>query len=531
MKAYTLIASITLVLVMVLVFPGAVLAGREASGVVALDSGPVRGTVENGVRAFLGIPYAAPPVGGLRWKPPQAAAPWKAVRNCAAFGPACPQSGPLEGAVCEDCLSLNVWTPASRPGARLPVMVWIHGGGFNFGASSQAEYQGANLARKGVVVVTLNYRLGALGFFVHPALAAESGRGAAGNYGLLDQIEALKWVHRNIAVFGGDPGRVTIFGQSAGSRSVSLLTLSPPAKGLFQRAIAQSGGPIIGSEYLNPAFNGNMAGVLRMGEELSARLGCDKTADVLACLRAKPASEVVKTADCKTGLFDDGLFFAPVFDGGVLPGDVRAAFKPGAPRDVPMIVGSTGDEGTVYLRGEKDLSLAKYQDFLKVRFGPDTAEAAAMFPAKNIRDVPQAIDRFITVAVNAEPARLTARALAAGNTKAFLYRFTRRPNTAKARELGAFHGVDLAYVFGNMKDSEGYTAADRELSRQMMAYWVNFAKTGDPNGPGLPAWPAYDAESDRNLNFFDTVRIEQHLYRKECDFIDNASSFHFKLSE
>jgi para-nitrobenzyl esterase len=318
---------------------------------------------------------------------------------------------------------------------------------------------------------------------------------------------------------------VTIFGQSAGSRSVSLLTISPLAKGLFCRAIAQSGGPIIGSEYLSPAFDGNMANVSRMGEELSTRLGCAQATDALACLRAKPASEVVKAADCKTGLFEDGLFFAPVFDGWVLPGDVRTAFSPGAPHEVPMIMGSTGDEGTVYLRGEKDLSLAKYQDFLRVRFGPDTDEASAMFPAKEAWDVPQAINRFITVAVNAEPARLMARTLAAGNSKAFLYRFTRRPNTAKARELAAFHGVDLAYVFGNMTDSEGYTAVDRELSRQMMAYWVNFAKKGDPNGPGLLAWPAYDAQSDRNLNFADTVRAEQHLYREECDFIDKVSRF------
>ena len=512
-------------LILSLILPGPVLAGQTASEVVALDSGPVQGTINPGVRAFLGIPYAAPPVGELRWKPPQAVTPWETVRNCDAFGPACPQSGPLEGAAGEDCLSLNVWTAAREAGAGLPVMVWIHGGGFNFGATSQAEYQGANLARQGVVVVTVNYRLGPLGFFVHPALAVESGRGSAGNYGLLDQIEALKWVRRNIAAFGGDPGRVTIFGQSAGSRSVSLLTLSPLASGLFCRAIAQSGGPIIGSEYLNPAFNGDMANVSRMGEELSARLGCDKSSDVLACLRAKPAGEVVKAADCQTGLFDDGLFFAPVFDGWVLPRDVHTAFKPGASRDVPMIVGSTGDEGTVYLRGEKDLSLAKYKSFLKARFGEKADQALAMFPAQSDADVPRVMDHFLTVAVNAEPARLMARTLAAGNAKAFLYRFTRSPDTAKARELGAFHGVDLAYVFGNMKDSEGYTAEDRELCRQVMAYWVNFAKTGDPNGPGLLAWPAYDAESDQNLDFSNSGLVEQHLYQKECDFIDRMSRF------
>ncbi|MBI4803710.1 MAG: carboxylesterase family protein [Desulfovibrio sp.] len=522
MKTHILVANFFFLL---LSLPGVVLAGESRTGVVLLDSGPVRGKVEGGIREFLGIPYAAPPVGELRWKPPQAVAAWTTVRNATAFGPACPQSGPLEPGCAEDCLSLNVWTPARKAGDKLPVMVWIHGGGFNFGATSQSEYHGRNLAGKGVVVVTVNYRLGPLGFFVHPQLAAESGKAVAGNYGLLDQIEALQWVRRNIAAFGGDPDQVTIFGQSAGSRSVSLLTLSPLAKGLFCRAIAQSGGPIIGSEYLNPFFDGNMPNVSRMGETLGDRLGCPQGVDALSCMRAKPASEVIKAADCSTGLFDEGLFFAPVFDGWVVPSDVRTAFSPGAPHDVPMIVGSTGDEGTVYLRGEKDLSLAKYQAFLNARFGQDTAEALAMFPAKDDRDVYQAINRFITVAVNAQPARLMARTLAEGNSKAFLYRFTRRPNTAKARELAAFHGVDLAYVFGNMADSEGYTAADRELSRQVMAYWVNFAKTGDPNGPGLPAWPAYDARSDSNLNFADTVQAEQHLYQRECDFIDKVSRF------
>jgi para-nitrobenzyl esterase len=527
-KPRVLVANIFFLL---LVLPLEAFAGEDGTGVVLLDSGPVRGRSEKSIREFLGIPYAAPPVGELRWRPPQAVAVWSKVRNATEFGPACPQSGPLEPACDEACLSLNVWTPARKAADKLPVMVWIHGGGFNFGATSQSEYHGRNLAQKGVVVVTLNYRLGPLGFFVHPQLAAESGKAVAGNYGLLDQIAALGWVRRNIAAFGGDPDQVTIFGQSAGSRSVSLLTLSPLAKGLFCRAIAQSGGPIIGSEYLNPFFDGNMANVSRMGETLSDRLGCPQGVDALSCMRAKSAGEVIKAADCSAGLFDEGLFFAPVFDGWVLPGDVRTAFSPGAPHNVPMIVGSTGDEGTVYLRGEKDLSLSKYQTFLNVRFGPDTAKASAMFPAKDDQDVFQAINKFITVAVNAQPARLMARTLAEGNSKAFLYRFTRRPNTAKARELAAFHGVDLAYVFGNMTDSEGYTATDRELSRQVMAYWVNFAKYGNPNGPGLVEWPAYDSSSDMSLEFSDGLIVREHLYKKECDFIDRVSRFHPERAE
>jgi len=508
----------------------AILLGHGAARAAAapearLDSGPVRGKIADGLRVFLGIPYAAPPVGVLRWSPPQPPEPWTQPREADAFGCPCPQTGPLEASASEDCLTLNVWTPAREAGARLPVMVWIHGGGFNFGASSQPEYEGGNLARRGVVVVTVNYRLGPLGFLAHPALSAGAPRGVSGNYGLLDQIEALNWVRRNIAAFGGDPDMVTVFGQSAGSRSVSLLTLSPPARGLFRRAIAQSGGPIIGSEYLTPSFNGDMENVARMGEQLGARLGCGGAADAADCMRSRTAREVLEAADCKTSIFEDGLFFAPAFDGHVLPRDPAAACLDAGQDRVPMIVGSTGNEGASYLRGEQGLDLGVYAAFLRARFGAQSGEARAMFPAYGDVDVPQAIDWFITVAVNAQPARFVARALERAHSKAYLYRFTRRPDTARARELGAFHGVDLAYVFGNMRESDGYTDVDRELSRLVMGYWVNFAATGDPNGPGLPEWPVYEASSDMNLEFGDRVRTQRGLYKRECDFIGRVSRF------
>ena len=513
-------------LIVLLAVPCPSAANPEATDEIRLDSGPVRGgDARDGVRGYLGIPYAAPPVGPGRWQPPRRPRAWTRPLQATAFGPACPQTGLLEAGSSEDCLSLNVWTPAREAGAALPVMVWIHGGGFNFGASSQPEYDGRHLARQGVVVVTVNYRLGPLGFLAHPRLSGRSQTGTSGNYGLLDQIEALKWVRRNIAAFGGNPDQVTLFGQSAGSRSVSLLAVSPLARGLFQRAIAQSGGPIIGSEYLAPAFNGDMAAVAAMGRQLGARLGCDKAEDELACLRAKPAMDVVAAADCKTGLFEEGLFFAPVLDGVVLPRDPAAAYRDRRRHHVPMIVGSTGNEGTTYLRGERDLTLARYETFLAARFAPDTAAAKALFPAGGDADVAGAIDRCVTVAVNAQPARFMARALEGARATAYLYRFTRRPDTARARELGAFHGVELAYVFGNLPAADGYTDQDRELSRQMMAYWVNFARTGDPNGPGLAAWPAYAIATDRNLDFADTVRVEHHLSRRECDFIDRVSRF------
>ena len=496
-------------------------AGASPFPEAILDSGPVRGRLEEGLEVFRGIPYAAPPVGPLRWRPPLPVAPWTEPRDCGAFGPSCPQPGQKETErYDEDCLTLNVWTPSRSPGAGLPVMVWIHGGAFHFGSSSQREYQGAQLARMGVVVVTLNYRLGPLGFLVHPELDRESEHRTSGNYGLLDQIAALKWVRRNIAAFGGDPDRVTLFGQSAGSRSVGLLVLSPLARGLFRRAIAQSGGPLVGSEYLNPQFDGNRERVSRMGEELATRL-CGNRRDVLGTLRALPARDIVQAEDCRTGLFDEGLFFAPVFDGRVLPSDPLAVLKKGIPHPVPMILGSTLNEGTLYLQGEKDLSLPRYDAFLQARFGPRKDQARGIFPAREDSQVPGAMDRVLTVGANAWPARLMARSLERRGVRAYLYQFTRRPRTELALRLGAHHGVDLAYVFGNLDPPEAYDPLDREISRQVMGAWVRFAATGDPNGPGLPEWRPYTAASEEYLEFGDATGPRRHLYRREGDFLDS----------
>ncbi len=512
-----------------LAFPGGALKKEKKSDIVQLHSGLISGKIENGVRVYYGIPYADPPVGKLRWKPPQEVASWAEVRNCTDFSRACPQPGQHDpGKFSEDCLYLNVWTPAKTPDEKLPVMVWIHGGAFNFGSASQPEYNGKNLAQKGVVAVTLNYRLGPLGFLVHPLLSKESVQGTSGNYGLLDQIAALKWVQKNITAFGGNPDRVTIFGQSAGSRSVSLQMISPMSAGLFHRAIAQSGGPIIGSEYLNPVFNGNMANVSKMGEQLAAKLRCDKAEDVLTAMRAKSAQEIIAAADCSTSIFEEGLFFAPVFDGWALPQNPLAAYNGGQQHDVPIIVGSTLNEGNLYLAEEKDLSVEKYQSFLKSRFANNYGKAWEMFPASQAKDVAPAIDHFLTVAANAQPARYVAQAMGKKKSRAYLYRFARRPDTAPARKLGVHHGVDLAYVFGNMNNSDGYNNIDRKLSGKMMAYWVNFAHNGNPNGPGLDHWPAYQSKSDLNLEFADTVRIGKGLYKKESDFISRMLFYHWK---
>lgn len=520
------IIKLTAFILLLITLPIGTFADEKKSDVIQLHSGPISGKVEDGVRVFSGIPYAAPPVGALRWKPPQEIALWEQVKNCTDFSPSCPQPKQQDtGKFSEDCLYLNIWTTAKKPDERLPVMVWIHGGAFNFGSASQPEYNGKNLAQKGVVVVTINYRLGPLGFLVHPLLSKESEHNTSGNYGLLDQIAALKWVQKNIAAFGGNPDRVTIFGQSAGSRSVSLQMISPLSAGLFHRAIAESGGPIIGSEYLNPVFNGNMANVSKMGQKLTSKLGCDKAEDVLAAMRAKSAQEIVAAADCKTSVFDEGLFFAPVFDGWVLPKNPLAAYSGGQQHDVPIIVGSTRNEGNLYLVDETDLSVEKYKSFLKARFADNYAKAFEMFPAYKAKDVARAIDHFVTVAANAQPARLVAQSMERKKSSGYLYLFTRLPDTAMARKLGVHHGVELAYVFGNMNKSDGYNDTDMRLSKKMMDYWVNFAKTGNPNGQGLADWPAYKSKSDLNLEFSDTIHTNKHLFKKECDFISRQSTY------
>ncbi|WP_268885698.1 carboxylesterase/lipase family protein [Fundidesulfovibrio magnetotacticus] len=493
---------------------------------VVLDSGPVTGLALPGLHAYLGIPYAAPPVGALRWRPPQPPAAWSEPRPCTAFGPGCPQPAQKpEGRFSEDCLTLNVWTPAASPGGKLPVMVWVHGGGFNFGASSQPEYDGAELARRGVVTVTLNYRLGPLGFLVHPALDGESSHGVSGNYGLLDQMAGLAWVRRNIAVFGGDPDNVTLFGQSAGSRSVSLQLLSPLSEGLFRRAIAQSGGPVIGSEYLSPVFDGDRPRAARMGLELARRLGADGAPDPLAVLRAATADEVVRAAACDTGLFAEEIFFSPVFDGWALPADPGAAIASGRMHPVPVMTGSTANEGAAYLGREKNLDRARYETFLKSRFGARWREAAAAFPARADADVPGAIDRVVTVGANVEPARFMARSQASRGRKAWLFHFSRVPGTDLARRFGAHHGVDLAYVFGNLEPPQAYDATDRELSRQVMDYWTNFARTGNPNGPGLPPWPACRPGSEPVMDFGDAPRLRRELFPRQADFVAGVSRF------
>ena len=484
---------------------------------IALKSGKIRGVTQPGMHIYRGIPFAAPPVGNLRWKPPQPMAPWEGVRDCTVFGPACPQPKqallPINAdGQSEDCLYLNVWTPAKAAADRLPVMVWIHGGGCTTGAGSLPIYDGSNLARQGVVLVSINYRLGPFGFFAHPLLSAESPQGVSGNYGFLDQIAALQWVRDNIAAFGGDPGCVTIFGESAGSASVARLLISPPAKGLFHRAIAESGG-IGRSRFLREGVKP----MEQVGEEIARTLGC---AD-LAGLRAKTADELLQASNPAQGLFGKGNKFGWIVDGWAIPDDPGVLYAAGKFSDVPLLIGTNANEGSIFLAQLPNLNLATYRMTVKALFGADADAVLKLFPVERDEDVRPAMERLTTVFAFVADARAIARMKSKGQKQAYLYHFTRVPPALGTRGLGAAHGIEIPYVFDNLP--RFMRAEDRQLAATMSACWVQFAKTGDPNAPGLPAWPAYD-EKDSYLEFGDTIAVKSGLYTEACDLYDHIKA-------
>jgi para-nitrobenzyl esterase len=500
----------------------------ESLAQVRLDSGPITGAQEAGIWSFKGIPYAAPPVGDLRWEPPQPVTSWTEPRSCTSFGAACPQpkSGELfyldVGPTSEDCLYLNVWSPARSGIERLPVMVWIHGGSFTTGAGSMAIYGGQNLAKRGVVVVTINYRLGPLGFLAHPALSAGSDLGVSGNYGLLDQIEALRWVQRNVSAFGGDPARVTVFGESAGAISILDLLVSPLAEGLFQAAIVESG------ILLDLGFGVSTTGSLQEAEQAGAayarRLGVDPAGDAAAQLRALTTDQLLAQAGGAETLLDTGLTWKPVADGVVLPDLPTRLWSDGRQTKVPLLIGSNKDEGNAFLQGLA-IPPALYEAYMRRIFGPYGDEALALYPVQQSQDVMPALSRMLTEVGFASTARFAAGAMSGPPTTpspSYLYEFTRVP---LGNPLGAFHAVEIPYVFGNadLFSSLGkLEQADYDLSAVIMGYWTRFAATGDPNGEAAPLWPQYAPDTDEHLELGDTIRTGSGLYREACDLADKV---------
>ncbi len=479
---------------------GEALGAAGAPAPARTRSGLVTGTAtaQPGIRAYLGIPYATPPVGDLRWRPPRPPTAWPGVRSADHFAPACMQPGPaafgpwtleflLRGPVSEDCLYLNAWTGAAPgPAAsrlRRPVLVFIHGGAFTSGSGDVPVYDGARLAAKGLVVVTINYRLGALGFLAHPELSEESPEHASGDYGLLDQVAALRWVQGNIAAFGGDPARVTIAGQSAGAMSVFLLTASPRARGLFQRAVIESGPGGLAAMGVATARSTARprADAEREGEALARALGVH----TLAELRALPASAF---AQPPAGL---RLRFGPVIDGLFLSEDPADVFAAGRQNDVPTLTGLNADEGSAF-PGYATATADAFRRQAEQRWGDGAPRFLAVYPAGSDEEARRSQIQSGRDAGVAGVIRLLAERARTARAPAFAYYFDRAIPWPEHPEFGAFHTAEVPYVFGTLDVlPRPWTDVDRRLSETMMAYWVSFAQRGDPNGAGLPAWPAF----------------------------------------
>ena len=464
-----------------------------------VEGGQVRGTSADGVIAFKGIPFAAPPVGALRWRPPQPVKPWEGVRDAKAFGhdPIQPlMRNPLPGGMSEDCLYINVWRPATAPDKALPVMVWIYGGGLVKGGSSL--YPGDGLARQGIVVVSMNYRVGRLGFFAHPALAKEAPDDLRGNYGYMDQIAALQWVQRNIAAFGGDPKNVTIAGESAGGGSVLVLLTSPLARGLFPRAILES--PGIPSARADAGPMRSLAAAESIAVEYAKAAGItgdDKAA--LEQLRALPAETLAKSVEAYVDAIVGGPELAglshSIIDGKLVVEPPEATLRAGRQAMVPVIIGAN----------DADLasSPAKTNDALFALFGAKAASARKLYDPSGDRTLADLVQAILADQIMVEPSRHLAEAMTKAGQPAYWYRFSYVPEALRGQLPGAVHAAEIGFAFDSvqvpLKDKA--TKADLAMAGTMSGYWVAFVKSGDPNGGSRPEWPKYDLATRDVLNF------------------------------
>ncbi|MDB5672138.1 MAG: Carboxylesterase, type [Alphaproteobacteria bacterium] len=460
-----------------------------AQAPVTTASGALQGESAGGLTVYKGIPFAAPPIGALRWKAPSPPASWKGVRKATAFAPACIQNTDMFAAMgeprlptSEDCLYLNVWTPAKAASDRLPVMVWIHGGGFTTGGTGTPMFDGSKLASRGVVVVTIAYRLGALGFLAARELSAESPTRSSGAYGIMDQVAALNWVHRNVAAFGGDPAKVTIFGESAGGMSVSALASSPKTEGLFRGVIAQSGA-YFPQPNAAPGAPGSRY-TLASAEAEGARFLQTLATGSIAEARAKPADEVLRAAE-------GGHFrFAPVADDVFLAKDPFAAYAAGRFRDTPVLIGFNSDEGALFVQS---MAAGQFKAMVAAQYGAKAPAILAAYPAGSDSEALASARRLFGDSALAWPVWTWAQLQSRHRGRVFAYYFDHKvphPDAPMFQGVsGAFHGSDLAYVFG--VPVPGWQQQDDSISSLMIDYWTSFARTGDPNGAGRPAWPNY----------------------------------------
>jgi para-nitrobenzyl esterase len=493
---------------------------RAASEQVTIAGGTIEGKVDDGVSSFKGVPYAAPPVGDLRWRPPQPAKPWSGVKATTEYGHDCAQlpfpgdAAPLGTPPAEDCLVLNVWRPAQRPAARLPVMVWIHGGGFVNGGSSPAVYDGSPFARRGIVFVSFNYRLGRFGFFAHPALSKESPAGPLGNYGYMDQIAALQWVQANILAFGGDPGNVTVFGESAGGISVLTLLTSPAARGLFHRAVIESGG---GRNALLPARP--MKSADRSGRPSGEAVGVEfamangitgDDAAALAALRALPAEKVIAGLNMAT--MTNPTYAGPMVDGRIVVETVEDALRAGHFAKVPVMAGANS--------ADIGFSSASSMEAIFAPFGEQAARARALYDPGKTNKVREVGTVVAADQMMIEPARFIVRTFAAAGQPSYHFRFSYVAESMRKEWPGAPHASEIPFVFDTAEARYGkdLTAADKKTAEAVNAYWASFAKTGSPNGAGRPAWPVCKGACDDLIDFTnDGIRVGEDAWKARLD--------------
>jgi para-nitrobenzyl esterase len=481
---------------------------------VRVDTGEVQGVVDEGVETFKGIPFAAPPVGDLRWRPPQPAAAWTGVRQAAEFGPDCmqgrfgpppPPGAPQPPAPSEDCLYVNVWRPASAtPTAKLPVMVWIYGGGFMGGSGSSSFTSGTQFAKQGVVLVSFNYRVGRFGFFAFPALSQERPAELKGNYAYMDQLAALQWVKRNIAAFGGDPGNVLIFGFSAGGVSVHSMIASPLARGLFHKAIVHSGGSRDSVLTARPMSKDGVdpnypVSAETIGTTFARSMGIETTDQAaLDKLRALTADQVLRGAPAPAGGDAPRIETTPILDGKLITETAETAYKAGRQPKIPILLGSNSADTA----GNRIKVTTKEQFF--ARYGKWSEQAKAAYDPDGSTELATMVSRANNDFGQAEPARFAANAFAAKGAPTYRYRFSYVPTAMREQmRAGAPHGGEIGFVFGTLAARPGTTLSPEDLAMSKMAqsYWVNFAKTGDPNGPGLPPWPRHDPKKDLIFEF------------------------------
>jgi para-nitrobenzyl esterase len=475
---------------------------NAATDQVTIETGKLQGTAnaDGTVRMFKGVPFAAPPVGELRWKAPQPAIKWEGVRQADKFGPACLQTNVFgdiyfrDAQPSEDCLNLDIWIPAKAASAKLPVLLWFYGGGFVAGSASEPRYDGETLAKKGVIVVNPNYRLGSFGFFAHPELTKESPHHASGNYGLLDQLAALEWVVKNIAAFGGDPKNITIAGESAGSFSVSALMASPLSRNLFQKAMGESG-----AFFPNTTQGGLQLKSLAEAEKFGVSFADSMGAKTLAEMRAKPADDVLQAAAKQ----NRGFGFGPIIDGHYFPEDPRAIYAKGQQAHVPLLAGWNADEGKMTILFSPQKPTAKsFAEQAQTRFGDQSKQFLKLYPATTDEEALQSAEQLSSDDFIAFSTWKWIDTQRKTGVPVYEYHFEQVPKTKPgamagpipASEMGSKHAGEIEYVFGTLKSQEGvpWTDDDFKVSDAMSSYWANFVKSGNPNGTGLPEWPKYD---------------------------------------